>query len=338
MKVSIIIPNYNRASLVKETIDNMLMQTWEDKEIIVVDDGSTDNSVAVLKSYGDRIHLIEQKNQGVGAARNHGLKYASGEFVQFMDSDDLAGPSKIENQARELSERQADIIYGPWIMVKFKDQLVIPSGRALQQGPLPPGRSACEWHASEWSTVLQSCLFRRSILDKAGHFRTDWKVAEDQDIFARCVLAGGKLIYSPNCITLYRLHELEKLTTSGTSDETKTLNWASYLLEARKQLITSAKPTDPVKWSGYRDRVWGVASGLEAFQDKEAIFMKNQLLRLVYGFRKNSISRNKHFVRIRKGIKFRLGGSRYHKCYQTGPLSEFQVKEIEALDYVITEV
>src|SRR5579859_1319636 len=103
-KVSVIVPNYNRETLVGETISNLLAQTLPPFQIIVVDDGSTDKSVDVIRSFGGTVKLIQQPNQGPGAARNAGLKIAAGDFVQFQDSDDLLSLNKIETQAKLLEQ------------------------------------------------------------------------------------------------------------------------------------------------------------------------------------------------------------------------------------------
>ena len=83
--LSVIIPNYNRAGLIGETLDNVFAQTRPPDEVIVVDDGSTDASVAVIERYGSRVRLIRQANAGPGAARNRGLAEARGDLIQFMD-------------------------------------------------------------------------------------------------------------------------------------------------------------------------------------------------------------------------------------------------------------
>ncbi|MCB1122444.1 MAG: glycosyltransferase [Verrucomicrobiae bacterium] len=333
MKVSTIIPNYNRATLVKETIDNMLQQTWEDHEIIVVDDGSTDNSVEILKAYGDRIKVICQKNQGVGAARNNGLEVANGEYIQFMDSDDLAGPRKVENQVIALEDHRADVIYGPWVKLEIHGKQIHSPDLVLQQKPLPGGRMPIEWHASHWSTVLQSCMFRKSIFDKVGLFRTDWKVAEDQDLFSRCVLFGGKLTFTSDCITLYRLHESDKLTTTGTTSRIRILNWASYLLETRKHLLQTIYRKDPLKWKGYRNRLREAIWHLKKFEDEEVLRVRRKIEDLLVGYNEIKILPNSHLARIYYGLRFRLTGSRYHPCFQTGPFTAFQLKEIEELGF-----
>src|SRR5688572_24093435 len=94
-RVSAIIPNYNYAYYLPRAIDSVLAQTYPHVEIVVVDDGSTDNSETVLKSYGGRIRWLRQQNQGVAAARNHGVRETTGELVAFLDADDLWLPLKL---------------------------------------------------------------------------------------------------------------------------------------------------------------------------------------------------------------------------------------------------
>ncbi len=87
--VTVIIPTYNRGWIVKEAVDSVLEQDFSDYELIVVDDGSDDNTPAILKAYGKKITVLHQPNKGVSAARNHGIAAASGRLIAFLDSDDL---------------------------------------------------------------------------------------------------------------------------------------------------------------------------------------------------------------------------------------------------------
>ena len=107
--VSAIIPTYNRAHLVTEAIDSVLAQTYPHIEVIVVDDGSTDDTMARLAPYGSRIRVIRQENAGPAAARNKGIAASSGGLVAFLDSDDLWLPAKIERQVRLLQKAGTSI-------------------------------------------------------------------------------------------------------------------------------------------------------------------------------------------------------------------------------------
>ena len=106
--VSIIIPCFNSANYIKETIGSVLAQTYQHFEIIVINDGSTDNSSSIIKTIkDDRIHLVEQENQGVSSSRNKGIAMAKGEFIVFLDSDDLLPPSFLEKRIFRLSKSAA---------------------------------------------------------------------------------------------------------------------------------------------------------------------------------------------------------------------------------------
>ena len=132
--VSVIIPAYNRAGLIGETIECMIRQSLPPHELFVIDDGSTDDTVQVVQSFGKRVRLISQFNAGPGAARNAALAHATGEFVQFIDSDDLATRDKLALQASALTKTGADVAYGPWLQAWFAGN-VINTGRTA--GLLP---------------------------------------------------------------------------------------------------------------------------------------------------------------------------------------------------------
>jgi glycosyltransferase involved in cell wall biosynthesis len=100
--VSVIIPTYNRAALLCEAVDSVLQQTYRNIEVIVVDDGSTDDTTAAMEKYGDRVRYSRRPNAGVNAARNLGFKQARGEYIALLDSDDLWAPYKLELQVRLL--------------------------------------------------------------------------------------------------------------------------------------------------------------------------------------------------------------------------------------------
>jgi glycosyltransferase involved in cell wall biosynthesis len=107
-QVSIIIPTYNRAHFLPDAIESVFAQTYRNWELIVVDDGSTDNTKEVVEKYGSRVRYFYQENKGPGAARNLGIRQARGEYIAFLDSDDMWMPEKLERQVR-LFEREPDV-------------------------------------------------------------------------------------------------------------------------------------------------------------------------------------------------------------------------------------
>ena len=220
-----------------ETIANVLAQTLPPHEVIVVDDGSTDNSVEVIRSFGSKIKLIQQTNQGPGAARNAGLRLASGDFIQFQDSDDLFLHNKLERQAKLLEQTGADIAFSPWVKLKTERRKASLENHVLQQR-MPPSklRLPC-WWLRGWFTVIQSLLFRRSFLDRVGFYRTDLILGEDVELFFRALTSSPKLAFSAEALTLYRLHNLNKITQNeGSLQSRRVIDWAQCL-----QLITTRK-------------------------------------------------------------------------------------------------
>jgi len=111
-KVSVIIPTYNRGKYIKEAVDSVLSQAFQDFEIIVIDDGSTDNTREVLSLYSDKIEYIYQENKGISCARNTGIRCSNGEYIAFLDSDDMWLEDKLELQVRFLDKnRDVDMVY-----------------------------------------------------------------------------------------------------------------------------------------------------------------------------------------------------------------------------------
>jgi len=112
MKISVILPVYNKAPFLVQCIDGILAQTLDDIEIICIDDGSTDESLSILKKYEEkdnRIKLISQKNKGAATARNVGLSHASGEYLSILDADDIFDPDMLLKAYNKAKETQADI-------------------------------------------------------------------------------------------------------------------------------------------------------------------------------------------------------------------------------------
>lgn len=224
-RLSVIIPTFNRAVLLGHTLGNLLEQSRPPDEIIVVDDGSTDDTELLVRSLSSSIKFIRQSNQGPGAARNAGLRVATGDFVQFQDDDDLFSLNKLEVQEQLLIHSGADIAFGPWVKGWFEGETFRLEDKVLQQRMPPSHVPLTDWWMRGWSTVFQSLLFRRSFLKKVGFYRTDIRFGEDGEYFFRALLARPKIAYSPEGLTLYRLHEGAKLTRG----EAKVLDWLKCL-------------------------------------------------------------------------------------------------------------
>jgi glycosyltransferase involved in cell wall biosynthesis len=193
--VSVIIPTYNRAYLVGRAIESVIDQTYKNLEIIVVDDGSTDDTQSRLRAYGDRIRVLTQENRGPSAARNHGIALSRGKIVAFLDSDDYWLPSKLARQV-ELLEKlgpsvccclcNCTIVYNDGTRSStFKISNIIPR--------YTPGLwlNPAEVLLSRFVIFTQAVAIRREVLERAGFFEeTSMFFGEDHDLELRLSLEG----------------------------------------------------------------------------------------------------------------------------------------------------
>jgi glycosyltransferase involved in cell wall biosynthesis len=200
--VSVIIPTYNYARYVRQAVDSALAQSYPDREIIVVDDGSTDNTRQVLQDYGDKIAYIYQANQGLSAARNTGIRAARGDFIALLDSDDLWHPRKLELQVDCLT-RHPEI--GLLATEQFTD-------RGEDWPPLgdDPAR-ACPLELTLDEVVGKarfgpsSAVIRRRCFDVVGFFDPGLRCVEDRDMWVRLASRFG-LAKLPLPLMWYRVH------------------------------------------------------------------------------------------------------------------------------------
>ena len=179
-QVSVIIPTYNRGWILKEAIDSVLAQDYKDLELIVVDDGSTDNTFEILASYGNDIKVLFQENKGVSAARNRGITEASGQLIAFLDSDDLWLPRKLSTQIDFFNQMPDALICQTeeiWvrngIRVNPKKRHKKPSGMIFE-----PSLELCLVSPS-------AVMIRRSLFDRVGEFDVTLPACEDYDLWLR---------------------------------------------------------------------------------------------------------------------------------------------------------
>lgn len=204
--VSIIIPCHNSEQWLAETIESALAQTWANKEIIVVDDGSTDNSLAIAKSFESPIvKVISQKNKGASAARNTALKEAKGDFIQYLDADDLLAPNKLELQLQLLKQDcHFDVVVaGEWARFYHRPQEALFIPQFLWQN-----MSSVDWLICAWCNHSMmpngSWLLPRRISEKAGFWNEDLSVNDDGEYFARVVLASERIRFCQGAKFYYR--------------------------------------------------------------------------------------------------------------------------------------
>lgn len=204
-RVSVVIPTHNRAALVCEAIDSALAQTYRDFEVLVVDDGSTDATAAVLPARfgGDpRVHLVRQENRGAAAAQNTGVRLARGEFIALLGDDDLWRPEKLARQVAALDRH-------PDAALCFSDLVVA--------GGTDDGRRCFEIAGFDGTITVEALvrgnfipaaatLIRRSCLLGAGAFDETLRLAEDWDLWIR-LLAAHPAVCVDRVVGVYRRHD-----------------------------------------------------------------------------------------------------------------------------------
>lgn len=184
-RVSVIIPTYNRRKYVQEAIDSVLAQTFTDYEIIVIDDGSTDGTDEALQvRYGDRIHYEWQENQGESVARNRGIELARGEYIAFLDSDDLWLPEKLEKQITLLSsDSELGAVFCQALAI---DREGTPLSLPFLGDALTPTDLAVEGLLFRNTVIGPSTLVvAKLVLEQVGGFDSDIRYAEDWDLCLR---------------------------------------------------------------------------------------------------------------------------------------------------------
>lgn len=178
--VSIIIPVYNRPGFVKQAIESVLAQTYSRHEIIIVDDGSTDQTATVLTGYGDRIKTIFQPNQGVSAARNTGIRASTGDLIAFLDADDYWLPEKLAQQVAFFKDH-------PEALICQTEEIWIRNGRRVNPKTRHKKPTGCIFEPSLSLCLVSpsAVMLRKTLLDEVGLFDESLPACEDYDLWLR---------------------------------------------------------------------------------------------------------------------------------------------------------
>jgi glycosyltransferase involved in cell wall biosynthesis len=197
-RISVIIPTFNSAALVTAAVESCLAQTAPPAEILVIDDGSTDDTRQRLAPYAGRLRYLHQQNTGVAAARNLGLKQATGELIAFLDADDVWHPRKLERQIAAMTANHNVSLLGTSI---FNWPIETPS--ELHK---PANVRPVAWRklAVKNQFVTSSVILRRSVLAKVGDFDTTLQGPEDHDLWLRIAETGATVAILDEPLTGYR--------------------------------------------------------------------------------------------------------------------------------------
>ena len=222
-QVSVIMPVYNGEAYLASAVDSVLGQTTQDLELVVVDDGSSDGSAAILERYGERIRVLRQANAGVSAARNAGIAAARGEFIAFLDSDDWWESDFLDEMLRAMADPATAIAYCGWQNVG-----VNPGSPFVP----PDYEGADKLHhllrfASLWP--IHGILIRRRLMPPGLPFNPAYPACEDYDLWLR-IAAFHRIQLVPRVLAYYRKHG----AANATSDQARV---ARYNLLVKQRFL-----------------------------------------------------------------------------------------------------
>ena len=227
MKVSIIIPCFNSSSTIAETIESARAQTGVDTEIIVIDDGSTDNSLAIAKKYSPPVRVFSGPNRGVSSARNWGIAEAVGDWFVFLDADDTLLPASLVKRLETAASADADVVLCDYLEGLQTDRGVIegdvkrPDMALLRDDP----EVAC---IDDVSIPTAALMYNKRIVQKIGSFRQDLPIIQDQRFFFDAAYHGARFAYSPHVGARYRI------SASSLSHKNRALVWRDMLVNTRQ--------------------------------------------------------------------------------------------------------
>lgn len=210
-QVSVVIPVYNSSKFLRETLGHVFAQTFKDYEIVVVDDGSTDCSVSVLEEIAERyarlVRIISQSNQGAAAARNTGARAAQGQYLAFLDADDIWYPQKLCREVEVLEkDQEAIMVWSNWDVVDGAGRIV-HSGFPAHQLTSCDGTPLTKLLGKETRCVhLSAMLVRRTVFEQIGGFDPDVFPIEDYDLSFRLFNFGHCVFLKENLVA-YRNHQ-----------------------------------------------------------------------------------------------------------------------------------
>lgn len=299
--ISVIVPTYNYASFIGETIESIQAQTYENWECIVVDDGSVDNTakvVADLMEHDSRIRYYFQENYGPSSARNHGIKCARGSFIQFVDADDRICPRKFELQLKILQDRpDIDLVYGSASYYRGDSperQMVSFTGDNTPWMPEVSGQGdeLLRHLLQDNIMVISAPLIRRGAIERCGLFDEGIRYHEDWDYWLKYALAGVRFLYNgdPESCSLIRCH--------GESLTNDTYEMKYFKLMIRERLADKISSVDLQKLNRRKAEQLGIELGFDTIRKGHRTEGLKQVV-------KYSLS-NGDFIPILYGVKLAI--------------------------------
>ena len=198
--VSILIPCFNAEKWIGQAIESALAQTWAEKEVILVDDGSSDGSLAIIKSFGDRIRFETGPNRGGNVARNRLLDLARGDWLQYLDADDFLLPNKVTDQMEFVKQNpHADIVFSR-VIQESRTTGTVRQSVAGEPPALDPWILLVLWELPQTGAVL----YRKEAVTSVGGWKVDQPCCQEHELYLRLLLNDRKFVYSSSVGAVYR--------------------------------------------------------------------------------------------------------------------------------------
>lgn len=209
-RVSVVIPCFNARPWLEETLLSVREQNLHDLEVIVVDDGSTDGSPGLVEQVYPEAKLVRASNLGPSGARNLGTELSSGEYIQYLDADDLLAANKLKIQLEALRKTGADVAYGNWQKLVRSSDGSFVLGKVSER---PINIPEIDLFTGESWNTIHSYLFRRTICEKVGGWNETLQFIQDARFVLDCALQGAKFVYCPGIMAFYRTGLPESVST-----------------------------------------------------------------------------------------------------------------------------
>jgi glycosyltransferase involved in cell wall biosynthesis len=245
--VSILIPAYNAEEFITDAIRSAIAQTWQRKEIIVVDDGSRDGTAEAARRFASTdVVFVSKENEGAAAARNHAFQLSQGDYIQWLDADDLLAPDKIERQLAALREGDGKrmLLSSPWGRFSYRAERARFVPTSLWQDLVPVEwllRKLGEHHFMQTATWLTS----RELAEAAGPWDTRLHVDDDGEYFCRVLLASEGIRFVPKARVYHRSSPASRVSHIGASDKKKDAMFLSMKLHV--QYLQSLEQSERVR-------------------------------------------------------------------------------------------
>jgi glycosyltransferase involved in cell wall biosynthesis len=233
--VSILLPAFNAERWLSDTLCSAVAQTWQPKEIIVVDDGSIDRTLAIARRFeSESVRVLTQKNRGAAAARNNAFSHCRGDYIQWLDADDLLAPDKVSSQLQALGDGCGGrtLISSSWGYFLYR-----PDQARFVPTPLWCDLSPVEWLIRKMGQNLHmqtaTWLVSRELTEAAGPWNTELSVDDDGEYFCRVLLASQGVRFVPESRVYYRMSGGGSLSYIGNSAHKKEAQWHSMEFHIR---------------------------------------------------------------------------------------------------------